>query len=93
MHEMLLYRAQIHGKLWRLTIKCLIYAKLHTVEDHCYDIARYNKRKEKICIYISTKCTNYGRAYTTNFLRYGLKHKVDLQVMQDKKVMDKKDKA
>lgn len=55
----------------------MIYAKSHKVEDYCYGVLGYKKKKKKICVYVTVKSTNSKRAHTANFFCCWSKHKAD----------------
>lgn len=69
--------------------KCVISAGSHKVEDSYCGIERYNKKKEKIWVYITTKCINCGGAQIVNSPCCKSKHKPDLQARKGKKVIGK----
>lgn len=47
--------------------KYIIYAGPNKIKDYQCGIAEYQKRKKKICVYITSKCANSIEAHTTDF--------------------------
>ena len=59
--------------------KCIICVEPHKVEDHSCGVVGCNKRKGKICVYITAKYANWKGAHAANSSRCGSRHKADLQ--------------
>lgn len=73
--------------------KCVIYADQYKIEDHQYGMARCQKRKEKICVHITSKYTNCIKAHVANFPHCISRDKVDISVRKKKtkKIQKKKE--
>lgn len=69
--------------------KYLICISSYKIKNYQCGLAKYNKKKEKICTYIILKYANYSKTYITNFLHYILKHQIDIKVKREKKTKEK----
>lgn len=67
------------------SLQYIICSDPHKMEEYCYDLTGYIKRKEKICAYITAKCANCARNHTANSPWYMSKYKADLKVKKQKK--------
>ena len=71
------------------TQKFIICAGPHKVKDHQCKVTECYKGKGKICIYVTPKCANCIRANATNSSWCTTRHKADIKVKQNKKVIGK----
>lgn len=70
-------------------LKYVICASSHKVKEHCYKVVRCNKKKEKICVYVTTKCANCRGTHTTNSLRYVSKYEANIKTKKEKMIKKK----
>lgn len=64
--------------------KCVIYINPYKIKDYYCGVAKYNKKKKKIYVHVTTKYANYGKTHFTNFLYYISKYKVDIKARKKK---------
>lgn len=61
------------------TVRCIIYADLHQIEEHQCEVVGYKKDNRKICIHITVIYTNCGDNHTANLICCTSRHKVNLK--------------